>query len=75
MAEMPLVNREKCNGCGLCIRVCSCSALVLVDNIITVTETEECDWCTQCEAVCPTGAINCPFEIVIEEHRRSAETS
>jgi len=27
---------------------------------------EKCDWCTDYEAVCPTGAISCPFDIVIE---------
>jgi ferredoxin len=27
----------------------------------------ECDWCTDCEAVCSTGAISCPFEIIIQE--------
>ena len=64
---MPIVDQEKCNGCGLCVRVCYCSAFVLIDNVITVIETEECGWCTQCEVVCPTGAIRCPFEIVIEE--------
>jgi len=67
MTEMPLIDLEKCNGCGLCVRVCYCNALVLVGNVITVFETEECGWCTHCEAVCPTGAISCPFEIVIEE--------
>lgn len=67
MAEMPVIDPEKCNGCGLCISVCSCKALVLVDNVIKVIETEECGWCLQCEVVCPTGAIACPFEIVIEE--------
>lgn len=68
LIEMPLIDRENCNGCGLCISVCSCNALTLVDNVVIVIETEECDWCTECEAVCPTGAIACPFEIVIEEH-------
>ena len=66
MIEMPVLNRERCNGCGLCISVCYCGALVLVDNVVTVVETDECGWCTQCEAVCPTGAIRCPFEIVIK---------
>ncbi len=68
MAEMPLVDLTKCNGCGLCVRVCYGKGLVLVDNVITVIETAECDWCTECEAICPVGAIRCPFEIVIEEH-------
>ena len=67
MAEMPLVDREKCDGCGLCVSVCACGALVLVDNIVIVVEVEECHWCTLCEAVCLKGAISCPFEIVIGE--------
>ena len=67
MVEMPQIDREKCNGCGLCISVCSCGALVLVDNTIIMIVTEDCHWCTLCEAVCPTGAISCAFEIVIEE--------
>lgn len=67
MAQMPLIILEKCNGCGLCVIVCRCNALVLVNNVVTVVEVEDCGWCAQCEAVCPTGAISCPFEIVIEE--------
>lgn len=66
MVVMPVVDRQKCNGCGLCVSVCFCQALVLVDNIITVLETEDCGWCAECEAVCPIGAITCPFEIVFE---------
>ncbi|MFC1969545.1 ATP-binding protein [Chloroflexota bacterium] len=63
---MPRVELEKCNGCGLCVSVCRCGAFVLIGNIITVIETHECHWCTDCELICPTGAIACPFEIVIE---------
>jgi len=66
MAEMPIIDFELCNKCGLCVSVCYCGALKFVDNIVVVIETEECGWCTQCEAVCPTGALRCPFEIVIE---------
>ena len=67
MVEMPFIDREKCNGCGLCVSVCYCNAFVLVGDTIIVVETEECGWCTQCEAICPTGAISCPFEIVVEK--------
>ena len=66
MVEMPVVDEAKCDGCGLCVSVCYCNALVLVGGVVIVVETEECGWCTECEAVCPTGAIACPFEIVIE---------
>ena len=68
LAEMPVIFWAKCNGCGLCIGVCSVNALVLIGDIVTVVDTEKCGWCIQCEIVCPTGAIVCPFEIVFEEH-------
>jgi len=66
MAEMPLIDQEKCNNCALCVSVCACGALVIADNVVTIIEVETCHWCTMCEAVCPCGAITCPFEIVIE---------
>ena len=71
MAEMPEIDQEKCNGCGLCITVCCCNILVMVESVVTVVEKAECHqcthWCTLCEDVCPTEAITCAFEIVIEE--------
>ena len=70
MIRMPYLDLGKCNGCGLCISVCYCGALVMIDNVVSVVETEECGWCTDCEAVCPTGAISCPFDIVIESPAR-----
>ena len=67
MAELPIIDQEKCNGCGSCVIVCRNNALILVNNVITIIEIVECDWCADCEAVCSTGAIVCPFEIVVEE--------
>lgn len=73
MAEMPVIDLEKCNGCGLCVSVCHCKALMLVDDGVVVVETDECSFCTECEAICPTGAICCPYEIVIEEYHERLE--
>ncbi|MBI2869790.1 MAG: 4Fe-4S binding protein [Chloroflexi bacterium] len=64
---MPVVKPELCNGCGLCAAVCSCNALLIRDKIAFVVQNCECDWCTDCEAVCPTAAISCPYTIVAED--------
>ena len=67
MAEMPVIAPEKCDGCGLCVGVCHLQALAIVNKVITFIGVVECDWCTDCEVVCPTGAISCPFEIILQE--------
>ena len=66
MRELPIIDEEKCDGCGLCVSVCACGALIMVENIIRAVEMDECQWCTLCELVCPTEAIVCPFDIIIE---------
>jgi len=75
MAEMPVIDRNKCQGCGLCVSVCACGVLVLIDNKVAVVKKEECHgctrWCTLCEYVCPNEAISCSFEIVIEDNSGS----
>jgi MinD superfamily P-loop ATPase len=66
VAEMPVIDPEKCDGCGLCVGVCHLNGLVIVASIVTFIETVECDWCTDCEAVCLTEAISCPYEITMQ---------
>ena len=72
MHQMPIIDREKCQGCGLCVSVCICGALVVIDSVVTAMEVEDCGWCAMCEAVCPNDAILCPFEIVIEQNQRKS---
>lgn len=64
---MPVIQTQKCNGCGLCLAVCKCGGLVISENVAKTIETEACDWCLECEVVCPTGAITCPYEIIIQK--------
>lgn len=72
MVDLPIIDPEKCQGCGLCVSVCACGALMIVKNIVQAVEVDECRWCTLCELVCPYGAITCPFEIIIESGQGSA---
>jgi len=66
MIDMPLIDEEKCNGCGVCVDACYCGAIVMVGGKAKVIESLQCGWCTVCEALCPTGALRCPYEIVVE---------
>lgn len=45
--------------------VCHASALAIQDRIAVLVSPEDCDYCTDCEAVCAVGAIACPFEVVV----------
>lgn len=66
MIDLPEIELEKCDGCGLCVEVCSSNLLEIRGNIVLIIKTEGCNWCTLCEAVCSAGAIRCPFEITVE---------
>ena len=61
----PHIEPDKCDGCGLCVSVCCRNGLMLANGVVVIVAGFECDWCTQCEAVCISGAITCPFEIVL----------
>ncbi|MBI2860321.1 MAG: 4Fe-4S binding protein [Chloroflexi bacterium] len=67
MIEMPSVDLSKCNGCGLCVMACRCGAMRITNNRASVVETSQCEWCTYCEAVCPTSAINCGYIITLQD--------
>ena len=66
MKEIPVVNHKKCQQCGLCVSVCACGALKIVNNTVMALEVDECRGCALCELVCPHDAIHCAFEVVFE---------
>ncbi|OQB14708.1 MAG: pyuvate ferredoxin oxidoreductase subunit delta [Firmicutes bacterium ADurb.Bin193] len=51
------INKEKCNGCGLCIGACHEGALRIVDGKAELISESYCDGLGNCLPECPTGAI------------------
>ena len=53
---MITIEKDKCNGCGLCIRICHEHCIALSDSLPKINY-EVCSTCTQCVAVCPQKAL------------------
>ena len=51
------IDKEKCNGCGLCVNACHEGAIAMVDGKAELVRDDYCDGLGNCLPVCPTGAI------------------
>jgi len=51
------IDKEKCNGCGLCVNACHEGAIGLENGKATLTREDYCDGLGNCLPACPTGAI------------------
>lgn len=52
----PVVEKDKCIGCGICTKVCPSLAMTLVDKK-AVVKMEDCRGCGGCNQRCPVYAI------------------
>jgi len=51
------IDKDKCNGCGLCAKACHEGAIGMVDGKATLLREDYCDGLGDCLPACPTGAI------------------
>jgi len=62
------VDRDKCNGCGKCFKVCIYNGLKMKKDKAMINQ-KNCKGCGRCERECPNGAIS----ISIDDYSRIDE--
>jgi len=69
---IPIVNKEKCKGCGLCIANCPVNILSKTEDVnsqgayyTVVTDESKCIACQNCVVICPDVAIT--LDKVVED--------
>jgi ferredoxin len=67
---LPLIDRRRCTGCGLCERLCPTKAVEVHDRLALIVRPAACCFCEVCESYCPEGAIGRPFTIVFASSAR-----
>ena len=52
------IDKEKCNGCGLCVSACHEGAIKMEEGKAYLAREDFCDGLGDCLPACPTGAIS-----------------
>ncbi len=66
---MPVILKENCTGCGLCVDACAPKSLVMMDRIAALVFPETCGSEEHCISVCRDEAIQMAWLPFLGEHR------
>jgi Ni,Fe-hydrogenase III small subunit/ferredoxin len=67
----PVIDAEKCTGCGICAARCPSSAIASIERKPGIgINYDECVFCVLCSEVCPEGAISMTREFELAEKNR-----
>ena len=62
---LPLIDLERCTGCGLCAQHCPGGVVEMVDARPRLRNPQGCTYCGECEVLCPAEAIDLQYEIIL----------
>lgn len=60
---LPIIDSNRCTGCGECIAQCPTEALERRNGKAALVHPHLCIYCADCETLCPVGAIQLPYLI------------
>lgn len=64
---LPEIDLAACTGCGDCVAACQPGALGIVAGKAVLVRPDRCEYDGQCEPVCPVGAIQLPYVILLAD--------
>ena len=57
MGYKPIINEDKCVGCGSCVDICPAQVLELQDGKAVAVREEDCLGCESCMGTCDNEAV------------------
>jgi NAD-dependent dihydropyrimidine dehydrogenase PreA subunit len=57
MAYNPVVDPEKCEGCGECVDICPMEVFEMQNEKSVAVNADACEGCESCVETCEPGAI------------------
>lgn len=73
----PIIDKEKCIGCGLCAQICPCEVFDVdhqAGTVPVVLYPQECWHCNACVLDCPKKAVDLRFPLHYLVTTTDAET-
>jgi len=68
-SRIAVLDKDACNGCGLCAPKCRSEAITILDDGMAALEPDRCEGCGICARICPEGAFGMVHRKVGEWYR------